>query len=66
MISDLEMAEEEAGSTDKWFASPWYAGANNWHPPHWLKYEASVTMKYFHAFFWGAGMVSTLRTRADT
>jgi hypothetical protein len=56
MISDLEITEEESGSEDLAFASPWYSGENSWHPPHWLKWEASLTMKYLHAFFWGAGV----------
>ena len=49
--------------TDPWFISPWYAQENKWHPPFWLKYEASFEMKYMHAFFWGAGMVTSLVPR---
>ncbi|KOO33946.1 cyclic nucleotide-binding protein [Chrysochromulina tobinii] len=65
MISDLEIAEELAGtmSPDSWFSTPYTSGPNEWHPPHWLKNEASLTMKYMHAFFWGAGMVTSLVPR---
>ena len=63
MISDLEIAEAEAGSNDPLLTSPWYSGENNWHPPYWLKNEASLTMKYIHSFFWGAGMVTSLVPR---
>ena len=63
MISDLEMSEEASGSEDLTFASPYYAGENKWHPPFWLKHEASLSMKYMHAFFWGAGMVTSLVPR---
>lgn len=63
MISDLEIAEEEDGSSDKLLTSPWYAGENTWHPPRWLKNDASLMMKYMHAFFWGAGMVTSLVPR---
>ena len=63
MISDLEIAEAEAGSNDPFFTSPWYSGENTWHPPYWLKNEASLTMKYIHSFFWGAGMVTSLVPR---
>ena len=57
MISDLEMQAELE------MLSPWYAGENTWHPPRWLKYDSSLTMKYMHAFFWGAGMVTSLVPR---
>ena len=40
------MLEEESGQTDSFIASPWYAGDNAWHPPHWLKYDSSLMMKY--------------------
>jgi len=68
MVSDLEIMEDEAGAdAGSWFASPWYAvgsdGVNNWHPPYWLKNDASLTMKYMHAFYWGAGMVTSLVPR---
>ena len=65
MISDLEIAEELAGTMtpDSWFSTPYTSGPNEWHPPHWLKNEASLTMKYMHAFFWGAGMVTSLVPR---
>ena len=65
MISDLEISEELAGtmSPDSWFSTPYTSGPNEWHPPHWLKNEASLTMKYMHAFFWGAGMVTSLVPR---
>jgi len=49
LVSDLEMSDEE-------LASPWYAGENNWHPPIWLKRASPFDVKYWHAFFWGAGM----------
>jgi len=48
---------------DSAFITPWYVGENTWHPPHWLKYEADLGMKYFHSFFWGAGMVTSLVPR---
>ena len=65
MISDLEIAEElDGASSYSWMNTPYYAigssGDHGWHPPHWLKNEASVTMKYMHAFFWGAGLVTSL------
>ncbi|KOO25141.1 potassium voltage-gated channel subfamily h member 7 [Chrysochromulina tobinii] len=68
MISDLEIAEElDGASSYSWMNTPYYAiessGKNEWHPPHWLKNEASVTMKYMHAFFWGAGMITSLGER---
>ena len=56
MISDLELNENE-------LVSPWYAGPNNWHPPPWLINEPSLTTKYMHAFFWGAGMVTSMVPR---
>ena len=43
--------------------SPWYSGYNNWHPPLWLKNEQSLGTKYSHAFFWGAGMVTSMVPR---
>ena len=65
MISDLEIAEEVDGTSSfSWMSTPYYAigssGKNEWHPPHWLKNDASVTMKYMHAFFWGAGLITSL------
>ena len=59
MVSDLEISEEESGS----ISFEWYAGENNWHPPHWLRNEPSLMLKYMHAFFWGAGMVTSLVPR---
>jgi len=56
MISDLELNENE-------LVSPRYAGPNNWHPPPWLINEPSLTTKYMHAFFWGAGMVTSMVPR---
>ena len=43
--------------------SPWAAGYNNWHPPLWLKHNPDLGIKYFHSFFWGAGMVTSLVPR---
>ena len=64
MVSDIERSEEELGpGPGSWLASPWHAGENNWHPPHWLKNDASVTMKYTYSFLWGAGMVTSLVPR---
>ena len=63
MISDLELTEEADGSDNPLLVTPWYAGENKWHPPHWLKNEGSLTVKYLHAFFWGAGMVTSLVPR---
>ena len=63
MVSDIEISEEFAGVFDPWVSSPWYSGANAWHPARWLREEASLSMKYFHAFFWGAGMVTSLVPR---
>ena len=68
MISDLEIAEEVDGTSSfSWMSTPYYAigssGKNEWHPPHWLKNDASVTMKYMHAFFWGAGVITSLGER---
>ena len=56
LISDLEQSEAD-------LRSPWYAGYNNWQVPVWLKNEDSLTSKYFHAFFWGAGMVTSMVPR---
>jgi len=50
LVSDLEM------SSGVELASPWYTGENNWHPPIWLKRASPFDVKYWHAFFWGAGM----------
>ena len=54
LVSGLEMDD---------FATPWYVGDNLWHPPRWLKNEGSLATKYLHAFFWGAGMVTSLVPR---
>ena len=63
LISDVEMKEEESGVMDAWVSSAWYSGDNTWHPPHWLKSDASLSMKYLHSFFWGAGMITSLVPR---
>jgi len=57
MISDLEMQAEMG------LDNPWYTGENNWRPPHWLKNEPDMATKYLHAFFWGAGMVTSMVPR---
>lgn len=49
LISDFEMGDPSINS-------PWYAGHNNWHPPLWLKNDPDFALKYWHAFYWGAGM----------
>lgn len=56
LVSDLELSMES-------LESPWYAGENTWHPPHWLKHDSNLFTKYMHAFFWGAGMVTSLVPR---
>ena len=33
---------------------------NNWHPPSWLKESNDLATKYLFAFFWGAGVVTSL------
>ena len=53
LVSDLELSIDDIGS-------PWYAGHNNWHPPVWLRAEQDLGTKYLHAFFWGAGMVTSM------
>ena len=53
LISDLEIQDMEIGEQ-------WYAGQNTWHPPTWLKEEHHLGTKYMHAFFWGAGMVTSM------
>ena len=52
LVSDIEMAD--AGH----HRLPWYTGdaANTWHPPMWLKLSTAFELKYWHAFYWGAGM----------
>ena len=49
LISDIEITVAE-------MQSPWEAGPNLWHPPPWLKYSTNFNLKYWHSFFWGAGM----------
>lgn len=56
LVSDLETSIDM-------LASPLYAGFNNWQPPEWLKKDADLMSKYSHAFFWGAGMVTSLVPR---
>ena len=62
-VSDLEMAPPDAVTT--LFASlPPGAGAgmteddvdNGWWPAPWLKHSGRLELKYFHAFYWGAGI----------
>ena len=43
--------------------SAWYAGENTWHPPPWLKNAPELSPKYWHSFFWGAGMVTSMVPR---
>jgi len=50
LVSDIEIT-----ATDD-LMSPWQAGSNQWHPPPWLKYSPDFALKYWHSFFWGAGM----------
>lgn len=56
LVSDLETSIDT-------LESPLYAGFNNWQPPEWLKKDADLMSKYSHAFFWGAGMVTSLVPR---
>ena len=56
LISDLEIQEEE-------LHSPWYVGHNTWHPMEWLKNDQRLHTKYSNAFFWGAGMVTSMVPR---
>ena len=62
-VSDIEMAPPDAVTT--LFASlPPGAGAgmteddvdNGWWPAPWLKHSGRLELKYFHAFYWGAGI----------
>ena len=55
LVSALEM-DVVAIAEDASLGTPWYAGDNHWHPPPWLKHTPSLSLKYSHAFFWGAGM----------
>ena len=60
-IQDLVLNHTEVGPALAFSGATFYTAdgvPNDWHPPYWLKYEASLLMKYMHAFFWGAGMVS--------
>lgn len=50
LISDLEMNSGDELSSHYPFPE------NNWHPPPWLKFSPDLSLKYSHAFFWGAGM----------
>ena len=49
LVSDIEMADQN-------LMSPWPTPQNEWHPPPWLKYSDDFSLKYWHSYFWGAGM----------
>ena len=60
-VSDIEMAPPDA--VRRWSLPPG-AGAgmteddvdNGWWPAPWLKHSGRLELKYFHAFYWGAGI----------
>ena len=59
-----------------WFGCIWWLAAdieidftdidvdnNNWLPPAWLREHEKFEAKYWHCFFWGAGMVTSMVPR---
>ena len=54
LISDLEM------SGDLGLENDWYTEENKWQPANWLRQEPKLHIKYLHAFFWGAAMVTSM------
>lgn len=36
-------------------STEWDAGENQWVPPIWLKNSPDLDVKYWYAFYWGAG-----------
>ena len=34
----------------------WEAGENTWLPPMWLKHSPRLELKFWHSFYWGAGI----------
>ena len=63
LVSDLEMMPSDAPpgyytQGGKFYISEesWESGENHWLPPLWLKRSPKFEVKYFHAFYWGAGI----------
>jgi hypothetical protein len=52
LISDLEL------SGDLGLENDWYTEENKWQPANWLRQEPKLHIKYLHAFYWGAAMVT--------
>ena len=56
LVSDLEMADGKLNV-------PYSTSDNTWHPPLWLKYSGDLSLKYWHAFYWGAGIALSMVPR---
>jgi CRP-like cAMP-binding protein len=54
LISDLEL------SGDLGLENDWYTEENQWQPANWLRQEPKLHIKYLHAFYWGAAMVTSM------
>jgi len=53
MIADLELENEALDSK-------WFTGESKWGPAVWLKNAPDFGLKYVHAFYWGAGMATSM------
>ena len=53
LIADIEL------TVDYNLPVPWMV-ENQWHPPAWLRNNERFIVQYAHAFFWGAGMVTSM------
>lgn len=57
--SQLSIASSGSSLSNSTFTVP-DVPPNTWHPPEWVLYADNFALKYWHAFYWGAGIALSM------